>query len=162
MVAQGNSGDDSKVRLLRELRAMLKDPENGAMAFLHVEECVKNASLRGHAYSATVLAIMQKQLSLYRANLKRDASSSAGAMRVVVAGPATRSQDGAPGAEERVHDPDGMSDMSQVLQCLIGVEGRKAAQVTEAAAALLIAVRDALTNERYGLKVTIKSLAWIS
>jgi len=162
MVAQGNSGDGSKVRLLREIRAMLNDPENGAVAFLHVEECVKNASLRGHTYSATVLSIMQRFLSTYRANLKRDGSSSAGATRVVGAGPSTRSQDGAPAAEERVHDPDGVSDMNQVQQHLIDVEGRKAAQVTEAAAALLLAVRDALTNSNYGLKATIKPLAWIS
>ena len=154
-MVQSNSDDDIIVGL-RKLRAMLRDPENGAMVIPYMEGTISLANVRGVSCPATVLELTSMLLRKFAGGMKRDGSSSAGATRVVVGGMTTRQgaalQEGeGSAAEERVHDPDGVSDLDEVRRQLVA-EGNKATQVAEASAVLLRAARDALGNPVYGLR----------
>ena len=80
MASQGNSGANLTVSL-RQLRLVVKDPENGAVVKPFLEMCIGQASMRGHTYAATVLENMRTLLDMHVSNLKRDGTSSAGATR---------------------------------------------------------------------------------
>jgi len=154
-MAQSNSDGDTIVGL-RKLRVMLRDPENGAMVIPFMQGAISLTSTRGFSCPATVLELTGTLLRRYAGGMKRDGSSSAGAMRVVAGGMTTRQgaalQEGeGSAAEERVHDPDGVSDLDEVRRQLVA-EGNKATQVAEAANVLLHAARDALGNPVYGLR----------
>jgi hypothetical protein len=123
MALQSNSEEDQLVDL-RKLRVMLRDPENGAMVMPFMEGVISQSNLRGVTYSATVQELMTRLLREYVQHIKYDATSSAGATRVVDRGMTTRQgaaqqnaaqQEGEgpaePAAEERVHDPNGVSNL---------------------------------------------------
>jgi len=149
-----NSGESQSV-LLRELRTMMLEPENGAMVVLFMQTIIKQSSLSGQA-NATTRELMGRYLDRFVDNLKPDGTSSAGARREVASRPGTRAaaaEGAAPAAPVMEHDPDGKSDLAQVQRDLAATVGATQKQLLEAGASLLFAVQDAISNDVYGLKI---------